>query len=69
MDKVPETVRAKANDILVNLLPDKSREKYLKTYANFMNWKQCANIASNNFSEITLVAYFGDLNGDFFIYF
>lgn len=35
----PENIKLNAETVINNLLPNKSREKYLKAYENFITWK------------------------------
>lgn len=55
----PETITIEANNVVQNLLPTKSREKYLKAYDNFILWKNRK--GAKTFSENIFLAYFQEL--------
>lgn len=54
----PEEIVEAAKDISMNLLPQKSKEVYLKEYNSFLDWQKKKNIQSC--SERVLLAYFGE---------
>ena len=53
----PEVVEA-ANDAVLNLLPEKSKQKYEFAYDRFTKW--CASKKVTSCSENTMLAYFAD---------
>jgi hypothetical protein len=55
----PPNLRAEAKLITENLLPAKSKERYIKTYDQFVIWK--SEKKAHTFSESVLLAYFNDL--------
>lgn len=55
----PEFVRTEAKNAINNLLPAKSKAKYLKAYENFSTWKNCK--GAKSFSETVFIAYFQEL--------
>lgn len=59
MSLTPESIREEANSIINNLLPSNSRDRYLKTYKHFMEWREEKNVKS--FSENVFLAYFNEL--------
>lgn len=56
-----EKIDADASVISLNLLPTKSKEKYLKSFEKFQNWKKKKDLNENCFSESVLLVYFDDL--------
>lgn len=56
----PPEITGIANEATKNLLPLKSKDKYLLVYKNFNHWRQEKNISS--FSENVLLAYFSELS-------
>lgn len=52
----PEEIVEAANTASMNLLPEKSKEQYLKEYQQFMNWRNEKDV--NSFTERVLLAYF-----------
>lgn len=59
---IPENILQQANDVVDDILPDKSRENYERTYKKFVEWKEGEKIGTNNFTETVLLAYFGKLS-------
>lgn len=57
----PEFMKERAADIVENLLPNKSRLVYIKTYDEFCKWKN-ENQASGTFSESVFLTYFNELS-------
>ncbi|KAL0879211.1 hypothetical protein ABMA27_002994 [Loxostege sticticalis] len=55
----PETIKLEASNVIQNLIPTKSREKYLKAYDNFIQWKNRK--GAKTFSENVFLAYFQEL--------
>lgn len=53
----------RAREISLDLLPAKSKDVYLRTYRNFMTWKQAQNIDEHNFCEEVMIVYFQELSG------
>ena len=59
MECTPPELRESAQQITLNLLPEKSKARYEKAYKNFREW--CLEKGAQNFtSESVLLAYFGD---------
>lgn len=54
--KTPAELKETAQTVIENLLPEKSRNKYNKTYEEFLHWKSEKNTPS--FSENVLVSHF-----------
>lgn len=52
----PEFIKLDAQGIVNNLLPEKSKEKYLKAYNDFDKWKAVKGVKS--VSESVLLVYF-----------
>lgn len=52
----PEFIKLDAIGIVNNLLPEKSKEKYLKAYNDFDKWKAVKGVKS--VSESVLLVYF-----------
>lgn len=59
----PEEIVEKANVATLNLLPEKSKENYLKEYDTFMKWRNQNNIHS--FTERVLLAFFEEKSRKF----
>lgn len=55
----PPEVAESANSASLNLLPEKSRSLYEKTYAEFISW--CNEKQVKHYSETVLLAYFSDI--------
>lgn len=58
MNLTPPDIVNAAQLLKENLLPPKSKEKYMAAYKNFIDWKNEKNV--NSFSENVLLAYFGE---------
>lgn len=58
MDCTPPDVLVEATSAALNLLPDKSKEKYLKEYISFKTW--CELRKTKKVSENILLAYFSE---------
>lgn len=58
----PPELAAEAKLARANLLPPKSEEKYLRTFANFNSWRKKKNTSS--LSENVILAYFNELAKD-----
>lgn len=56
----PELVKVEANNVINNLLPPKSKAKYLKAYENFCVWKNSK--GAKSFSETVFLAYFQEIS-------
>lgn len=56
IELTPESIRTDARNVMDNLLPAKSREKYMKAYGNFIEWRNAR--GAKNFSESVFLAYF-----------
>lgn len=54
----PAEVRAVAANAEKNLIPEKSRDKYIRAYNIFVNWQQDKNCKT--FSENVFLAYFNE---------
>lgn len=54
----PPELKEAAQTVILNLLPEKSKHKYNKTYEEFMEWKGKKNAIS--FSESVLICYFSE---------
>lgn len=52
----PEEIIEKANAATLNLLPEKSKEAYLKEYRKFMEWREKNGVHS--FTERVMLAFF-----------
>jgi hypothetical protein len=52
----PPEMRARAEEVMDKLLPEKSKRLYLKAYAAFKNWCSSKNVIT--VSENVLLAYF-----------
>lgn len=59
IDCTPPDLRSEAKLAMENLLPAKSKEKYMKVYENFMIWKNDKKV--NIFSETVFLAYFNEI--------
>lgn len=59
IDCTPPDLRSEAKLAMENLLPAKSKEKYMKVYENFMIWKNEKKV--NIFSETVFLAYFNEI--------
>lgn len=55
-DLTPESIKLDALGIVNNLLPEKSKEKYLKAYDDFHKWKTAK--GAKSVSESVLLVYF-----------
>lgn len=55
----PQSVINDAQNVIQNLLPTKSREKYVRAYENFIIWKNAK--GAKSFSENVLLSYFQEL--------
>lgn len=55
-DLTPESIKLDALGIVHNLLPEKSKEKYLKAYNDFDKWKTAK--GAKSVSESVLLVYF-----------
>lgn len=58
-----ESVIEDAKSIVQNLLPNKSKDKYLQVYTTFIKWKEEKKINADNFSEEVMLVYFDSLKG------
>ena len=58
-ERTPPEIVEEARKVSENLLPSKSKEKYMNTYTKFMEWKTEKKV--NSLSEIVLLAYFSEL--------
>jgi hypothetical protein len=56
----PEELKRTVKEAELNLLPAKSRERYLKAYDLFNNWRQQK--SANTCSETVLLSYFIELS-------
>lgn len=56
IELTPDSIRTDARNVMDNLLPAKSREKYMKAYGNFIEWRNSR--GAKNFSESVFLAYF-----------
>lgn len=59
IDCTPPDLRSEAKLAMENLLPAKSKEKYMKVYENFMFWRNEKN--AKLFSETVFLAYFNEI--------
>lgn len=59
LENTPPELAAVANNLIENLLPTKSRDKYEKSYKKFENW--CTINKAQHFTENVLLAYFSEL--------
>jgi hypothetical protein len=60
LECTPPKITEAARNTSLNLLPEKSRERYKIAYKQFMDWRTVKNIKSS-YSENVLLAYFGEL--------
>lgn len=56
---IPECIQSEATDIIGNLLPERSKEAYMRTYNDFNKWKSTKGVKS--VSESVLLVYFQHL--------
>lgn len=56
----PEFIKNEASTVVDNLLPQKSRNKYLQAYDNFIKWRASKRVKS--FSESVFLVYFQELS-------
>lgn len=59
MSSTPPDILAEAQNVSDNLLPPKSKEKYIAAYETFIAWKTSKN--ADSFSENVILAYFSEL--------
>lgn len=59
-DLTPDCIQSEASDIITNLLPEKSKETYMKTYDAFNTWKTAK--GAKSVSESVLLVYFQHLS-------
>jgi hypothetical protein len=56
----PPELRESAQQLTSNLLPEKSKSRYERTYRDFRDW--CSKNGADNYtSESVILAYFGDV--------
>lgn len=60
INSTPPDVSEAAKKATLSLLPEKSTDRYLQAYQNFMLWKTSKN--ANSFSESVFLAYFMELS-------
>lgn len=60
IDLTPDEIKEQAKAVVNNLLPQCSKERYLKAYNVFMNWRSAKNVKS--LSESVFLAYFHELS-------
>lgn len=60
IDLTPDEIKEQAKAVVNNLLPACSKERYLKAYNHFMNWRSAKNVKS--LSENVFLAYFDELS-------
>lgn len=58
---VPEHIRNEAEEITLDLIPEKSRMLYIKTYNEFKSWRR-QKVKTNSFDEDVLLVYFKELS-------
>lgn len=63
MCETPLDIRDAATTVADNLLPEKSRKQYEKSYKDFMDWKTVKKATS--FSENVLLVYFQEISTKF----
>lgn len=63
MELSPPDILSEAKTAQDEILPPKSRERYMATYDNFILWKKQKKTKS--FSEHVLLAYFHELSGKY----
>ena len=59
-DAIPEDLIEKANNISLNLLPEKSRRQYTATYNQFKQWRK--NQKTSSFDEKIILVYLNELS-------
>lgn len=59
-EELPEAILEAAGKANLDLLPDKSKERYEKQYAHFLSW--CNEKGVKSFKEEVFLAYFADLS-------
>lgn len=59
LESVPDEIRFEVENVAS--LPEKSGDKYIQAYQQFMDWKEAQNIDKNDFSETVLLLYFSNL--------
>lgn len=59
-----ESIQLNAKIIAANLLPEKSKEKYIQVLNNFFKWKEEKEIEKSDFSEAVLLVYFDFLKSE-----
>lgn len=60
MELTPDIIRKEAQNIIEDLLPQKSKERYIKSYNDFMKWRSDKKVKS--LSESVFLTYFNDLS-------
>lgn len=60
INTVPSELAEEANNIALNLLPEKSKQIYTKAYNNFKKWQ--ISKKSNSFAEEMFLVYFNELS-------
>lgn len=65
---LPIDIVESAKKVVAGLLPTKSVHKYISKYNEFIMWKSESNVHKDDFSETTMLAYFGTLKGKFIIF-
>lgn len=60
MNLTPDFIREEAKAVVENLLPPKSKQRYLKSYDDFMKWRAEKKVKS--LSENVLLIYFNQLS-------
>lgn len=60
MDCTPPNLKEEAKLAMENLLPAKSKERYMKTYEAFMQWRK--QNQARTFSESVFLAYFSEIS-------
>lgn len=60
LDLTPPEITDVAKNVILNLLPDKSRHKYETQYKRFLGY--CMDKNAKTFSENVLIAYFAELS-------
>lgn len=63
---VPNEIRKIAKEVIADLLPNKSRDVYEKSYDKLMEWKKTKKIAPNVFSEEVMLTYFNELSSKYY---
>ena len=59
-DEIPPEIVEAAEEVTLNLLPDKSKRLYVSTYNNFKSWR--ATKKTTLFVEEVFLAYFKDIS-------